>query len=33
MSNPQSDEKSGRILQKATTSVLPQLANARVDYC
>ena len=33
MSNPQSDEKSGRILQKAMTSVFPQLAHARVDYC
>ncbi len=33
MSNPQSDEKSGRILQQAMTSVFPQLAKARVDYC
>ena len=33
MSNPQSDEKSGRILQKAMVSVFPQLANAQVDYC
>ncbi|PVG83225.1 FAD-dependent oxidoreductase [Nocardioides gansuensis] len=33
MSNPQSDEKSGRILQKAMVSVFPQLAAARVDYC
>lgn len=33
MSNPQSDEKCGRILQKAMTEVFPQLANARVDYC
>ena len=33
MSSPQSDEKSGRILQKAMASVFPQLANARVDYC
>jgi glycine/D-amino acid oxidase-like deaminating enzyme len=33
MSNPQSDEKSGRILQKAMTEVFPQLTNARVDYC
>jgi glycine/D-amino acid oxidase-like deaminating enzyme len=33
MSSPQSDEKSGRILQQAMTSVFPQLANARVDYC
>ena len=33
MSNPQSDEKSGRILQQAMVSVFPQLAAARVDYC
>jgi len=33
MSNPQSDEKSGRILQRAMVSVFPQLAEARVDYC
>lgn len=33
ISSPESDEKSGRILQKAMTSVYPQLANTRVDYC
>jgi glycine/D-amino acid oxidase-like deaminating enzyme len=33
MSSPHSDEKSGRILQKAMVSVFPQLAAARVDYC
>jgi glycine/D-amino acid oxidase-like deaminating enzyme len=33
MSNPNSNEKSGRILHKAMTSVFPQLADARVDYC
>jgi glycine/D-amino acid oxidase-like deaminating enzyme len=33
MSNPQSDEKSGRILREAMVSVFPQLARARVDYC
>jgi glycine/D-amino acid oxidase-like deaminating enzyme len=33
MAGPGSDEKSGRILQKAMVSVFPQLANARVDYC
>ena len=33
MSDPQSDEKSGRILRKAMISVFPQLAQARVDYC
>jgi glycine/D-amino acid oxidase-like deaminating enzyme len=33
MSSPESDEKSGRILQKAMVSVFPQLADAMVDYC
>ena len=33
MSGPQSDEKSGRILQEAMVSVFPQLTKARVDYC
>ena len=33
MSSPESDEKSGRILQKAMVSVFPQLAETRVDYC
>jgi glycine/D-amino acid oxidase-like deaminating enzyme len=33
MSNPQSDEKSGRILHRAITRVFPQLAEARIDYC
>ncbi|MFF6914001.1 FAD-dependent oxidoreductase [Streptomyces sp. NPDC012466] len=33
MSNPQSDEKSGRILHKAMTEVFPQLTKTRVDYC
>ena len=33
MSNPHSDEKSGRILHRAMVSVFPQLADARVDYC
>ncbi|MEO5665791.1 MAG: FAD-binding oxidoreductase [Nocardioides sp.] len=33
MSSPVSDEKSGRILQKAMVSVFPQLADTRVDYC
>jgi glycine/D-amino acid oxidase-like deaminating enzyme len=33
VAGPGSDEKSGRILQKAMGSVFPQLANARVDYC
>ncbi|MGA9748468.1 MAG: FAD-binding oxidoreductase [Nocardioides sp.] len=33
MSDPQSDEKSGRILQQAMVSVFPQLAQTRVDYC
>lgn len=33
MSSPESDRKSGRILQKALVSVFPQLAGVRVDYC
>jgi glycine/D-amino acid oxidase-like deaminating enzyme len=33
LSNPESDEKSGRILRKAMLSVFPQLADAKVDYC
>jgi len=33
MSSPESDEKSGQILQKAMVSVFPQLAATRVDYC
>ena len=33
MSNPQSDEKSGRILQEAMVQLFPQLADARIDYC
>ena len=33
MSNPDSDEKSGRILQKAMISIFPQLADVKVDYC
>jgi glycine/D-amino acid oxidase-like deaminating enzyme len=33
MSNPQSDEKSGRILREAMITVFPQLASAKVDYC
>jgi glycine/D-amino acid oxidase-like deaminating enzyme len=33
LSSPESDEKSGRILQKAMVSVFPQLAEAKIDYC
>ncbi|MBC9824196.1 FAD-binding oxidoreductase [Terrabacter sp. MAHUQ-38] len=33
MSNPQSDEKSGKILRDAMVGFFPQLADARVDYC
>jgi glycine/D-amino acid oxidase-like deaminating enzyme len=33
MSNPQSDEKSGRILRDAMVRTFPQLADARIDYC
>ncbi len=32
-SNPQSDEKSGRILKATMADVYPELANTRVDYC
>ena len=33
MSNPQSDEKSGRLLRDAMVRTFPQLADARIDYC
>jgi glycine/D-amino acid oxidase-like deaminating enzyme len=33
MSNPQSDEKSGRLLRDAMVRVFPQLSDARIDYC
>ena len=33
MSDPHADEKSGRILRKAMTTVFPQLTSARIDYC
>jgi glycine/D-amino acid oxidase-like deaminating enzyme len=33
MSNPRSDEKSGRLLGDAMVRTFPQLANARIDYC
>ena len=33
MSNPQSDEKSGKILRDAMVHVFPQLSDARIDYC
>ena len=33
MSNPQSDEKSGKLLRDAMVHVFPQLADAKVDYC
>ena len=32
-SNPQSDEKSGRILKATMADVYPELATARVEYC
>ncbi|MDR7126667.1 FAD-binding oxidoreductase [Pseudotabrizicola sp. 4114] len=32
-SNPQSDQKSGEILQAAMVEVYPELADVRVDYC
>jgi glycine/D-amino acid oxidase-like deaminating enzyme len=33
MSNPQSDEKSGKILRDAMVHLFPQLAGVRIDYC
>jgi glycine/D-amino acid oxidase-like deaminating enzyme len=33
MSNPQSDEHSGKILREAMVRTFPQLSDARVDYC
>ena len=33
MSNPQSDEKSGRILRDSMVRTFPQLSDARIDYC
>lgn len=33
MSNPQSDEKSGKLLRDAMVRIFPQLADAKVDYC
>ena len=33
LSNPDSDEKSGRLLQNAMISIFPQLASTRIDYC
>ncbi|GGE10400.1 oxidoreductase [Aureimonas endophytica] len=33
VSNPLSDQKSGRILRKKLGEVFPELAGARIDYC
>ncbi|MGF6507567.1 NAD(P)/FAD-dependent oxidoreductase [Paraburkholderia sp. 32] len=33
MSNPRSDEKSGRILRDGLARYFPQLADVRIDYC
>jgi len=33
MSNPQSDEKSGKLLRHAMVHIFPQLTDAKVDYC
>jgi glycine/D-amino acid oxidase-like deaminating enzyme len=33
MSNPQSDEKSGKLLRDAMVHVFPQLADTGIDYC
>lgn len=32
-SNPQPDEKSGRILKAAMLEVYPELSGTRIDYC
>jgi glycine/D-amino acid oxidase-like deaminating enzyme len=33
MSNPQSDEKSGKLLRDAMVHIFPQLTGVKVDYC
>jgi glycine/D-amino acid oxidase-like deaminating enzyme len=33
MSNPRSDEKSGRVLRAALAQVFPELQDVRIDYC
>jgi glycine/D-amino acid oxidase-like deaminating enzyme len=33
ISNPQSDEKSGKLLRDAMVHIFPQLADAGIDYC
>lgn len=33
MSDPQSDEKSGKLLREAMVHIFPQLSGARIDYC
>ncbi|MEO8133106.1 MAG: FAD-binding oxidoreductase, partial [Betaproteobacteria bacterium] len=33
LSSPQSDAKSGHLLQAALAAMFPQLADARIDYC
>ena len=33
MSNPRSDEKSGRILRATLAEVFPELRGVRIDYC
>lgn len=33
MSNPESDQKSGRILRATLATVFPELANVGIDYC
>jgi glycine/D-amino acid oxidase-like deaminating enzyme len=33
MSNPRSDQKSGRILRATLAQMFPELARARIDYC
>jgi glycine/D-amino acid oxidase-like deaminating enzyme len=33
MSNPRSDEKSGRVLRSTLAQMFPELADVRIDYC
>jgi glycine/D-amino acid oxidase-like deaminating enzyme len=33
MSNPRSDQKSGRILRNTLRHTFPQLSDVRIDYC
>ena len=33
MSNPRSDEKSGRVLRQGLAAIFPELSDVRIDYC